>query len=136
MTERHDIANCRKCFYLRIIAILFWSAALAVLSLQPGGHALYLFNGQDKILHFIAYLLTAWLACRSLQLFSVSMFKIVCISAIYCIVVGGLLEVLQATFSVNRQAEWLDWFANTVGAICGCAIFCLQQRLSSGHEKS
>ena len=132
MNNQHDVLNCKKCFYLRILAIAFWSSGLVVLSLLPHISSTFLFSGQDKILHFLAYLLTAWLACRSLQLFKLKSINIVIISAVYAILLGAVLELAQHS-SISRQAEWLDLLANTIGAAAGCGIFCLQEKLKSGH---
>ena len=115
---------------------MFWTVALILLSLLPvSAPSLYLFKGQDKLLHFISYLLAAWLTCRSLQLFAVGISKTVYISMFYCFILGALLEVIQRTYITSRQGEWLDLAANVAGAICGCAIFCLQQKLTSRHHE-
>jgi VanZ family protein len=137
MNADHDISDCRKCFYLRLFAVLFWTVALVLLSILPvTTPSLYLFKGQDKLLHFMAYLLAAWLMCRSMQLFAVGVTKTVYISVFYCFILGALLEVIQRTYITSRQGEWLDLAANMAGAICGCAIFCLQRKLTfSHHEK-
>lgn len=135
MNSSSDSKNCRIYFYLRIAVVIFWSSVLVVLSLLPNGNSLYLFSGQDKILHFVAYLLTAWLVCRSLQLFSFSATKSVFISVIYCTILGGVLELLQRTATHTRTAEWADMLANVAGAIFGCVIFCLLLKLSSSNDE-
>lgn len=132
MTSRDDTNNCRKCYYLRILAILLWTAVLVVASLAPATKSLFLFNGQDKVMHFSAYLLTALLACRTLQMFSLSQTKTIVISAIYSVLVGALLEVFQRILVTYRHGDWLDFLANLTGVACGCAIFCLYRKLSSG----
>lgn len=131
MTIQEDALNCRKCYYLRIVAVLLWTTVLIVASLAPVTNSIFLFKGQDKVLHFFAYLLTALLACRTLQAFSFSASKTVYLSAIYAIIIGALLEVLQRTVTTSRHGDWLDFAANLTGAACGCAIFCLYRKLSS-----
>ena len=131
MTIQKETSHCRKCFNFRVAAILLWTIVLVVASLSPVSKSLLLFRGQDKFLHFIAYLLTALLACRSLQFTKITINKIIAISAIYSIVIGGLLEILQRTATSSRQGDWLDFLANLAGAACGCVIFCLYRRLSS-----
>jgi VanZ family protein len=132
MTIQDHTLYCRKCYYLRIVAVLLWTVVLVVASLAPVTNSVFLFKGQDKILHFFAYLLTALLACRTLSSFPFSLRKIVYLSAIYSILIGALLEVLQRTFTASRQGDWLDFAANLAGATCGCVIFCLYRKLSSG----
>jgi len=82
-------------------------------------------------MHFMAYLLTALLACRSLQFSRLNINKIIFISAVYSIIIGGLLEVLQRMATTSRQGDWIDFLANLTGVVFGCAIFRLYRRLSS-----
>lgn len=133
MTIQKEKTHCRKCLNYRVAAILLWTVVLAVASLSPASKSFFLFRGQDKVLHFLAYLLTAVLACRSLQFSSLTVAKTVAISAVYSIIIGGLLEVLQRTMTSSRQGDWFDFWANLAGIACGCAIFCLYRRLSSDH---
>lgn len=137
MNVGHNISECRRCFYLRLLAVIFWTVTLVFLSVLPvTSSSLYLFKGQDKILHFISYLLAAWLACRSLQLFKVDISKTIYISMFYCFILGALLELIQRVYISSRQGEWLDLVANVAGAICGCVIFCLQRRLALSHHEN
>ena len=132
MTNRDKTITCRKCFHLRVLAVLLWTSVLVVASLMPVGNSLFYFNGQDKVLHFFAYMFTALLACRMLQVFNFTKSKIVYISAFYSIIIGALLELSQMSMNTSRQGEWLDFLANLSGALCGCAIFCLYRKLFSG----
>ena len=134
MPTSHDIKNCKKCYYLRLLAVIFWSCGLIFLSLIPNGTSYNLFAGQDKLFHFLAYLLMAWLASRSLQIFSFSIRNSIIISVIYCGSLGAILELLQQTTTRTRTAELNDMLANLIGAISGCAIFCLQQKISSRNN--
>ena len=136
MNSPHDVKNCRKCHYLRVLAIVFWTSGLVVLSLLPSVDINYYIAWQDKAFHFLAYLLTAWLACRFLQLFSFSVASSVIISMIYSVVLGGLLEYLQQAATRTRTAEWLDLLANIIGAACGCAVFCLHEKIKSRNDKT
>ena len=131
MMPTDETKSSRKCYYLRILAVLFWSSGLVVLSLIPNGSGPDLFSGQDKLFHFLAYLLMAWLAGRSLILFSVPTIKSAFLSLVYCGFLGSLLELLQHTLTRSRSAELNDVLANLAGAMTGCAVFCLQQKLSS-----
>jgi len=130
----HDTKNSRNGFILRVFAVLFWSSGLVILSLMPSSYGPNYFSGQDKLFHFFAYLLMAWLAGRSLIIFSVSTIKSVIISLTYCSFLGALLELLQHTLTRSRTAELNDILANLAGAVTGCAIFCLQQKLSSTNN--
>ena len=111
-------------------AWLFWPALAVVawgeLTPHPPKVAALLW---DKAEHFIAYfgltLLASlgWGLRRSLVL-------------VFAAVVGlgGALEILQSF--VGRDAEWGDFFANTLGALAGLALavvyLCIPRRLVAG----
>lgn len=38
------------------------------------------------------------------------------------IVMGGVLELMQAYLTTCRSGEWLDFVANTIGVCCGTAL--------------
>ncbi len=40
----------------------------------------------------------------------------------FCIAWGGFMEILQLTIFTYRSAEWLDFFANTTGALLAIII--------------
>lgn len=48
--------------------------------------------------------------------------------AIACIVYGGILEILQGTFFIDRSADVSDFIANSFGVFASC--FFLKRRIS------
>jgi len=36
---------------------------------------------------------------------------------------GGILEIMQGAFFEDRSADWLDFTANSFGAICGVLVY-------------
>ena len=42
---------------------------------------------------------------------------------IICVLYGGLLEVMQATYFSNRSGDWLDFIANSFGCLIALATF-------------
>ena len=40
-----------------------------------------------------------------------------------CLAYGGLIELLQHLFVKNRHGEWLDFFANGLGALIALVFF-------------
>ena len=92
-----------------------------------------MFSNQDKVGHFFAYAFTSWLACQvlgnRLKYASTLIF-----SFIYASITGAVLELLQAYLTTSRQGEWADLGANLLGALTGCVIFSLRQRLKCKNE--
>jgi len=137
MRVEHKDRSARPSFTTWLLAAVSWSLALIVLSLIPvQGHALRLFAGQDKLVHFLSYLLLAWLVSRFLSYFSISSIKTFIYSMVYAVLFGALLELLQSSFTQSRSGELLDLIANATGALCGCVIFCLMHRSSLKHDNA
>ena len=44
------------------------------------------------------------------------------------IIMGGLVELVQAYCTTNRTGDWLDFLANTVGAVIGSLIVLLWKK--------
>lgn len=83
----------------------------------------------DKFVHFAMYSLLAVIlifdyrnekSTTSKQL----MFKIV----IFCIILGGLIELIQEKWFYPRSAEWIDWFADILGTISGIIFMILLKK--------
>ncbi|PLX98922.1 MAG: hypothetical protein C0623_10640 [Desulfuromonas sp.] len=127
-------SSCHISFYLKTVAVFLWTAGLVYLSLTPNGAGLAI-SGYDKVLHFAAYTLMSWLAAHSLRAISFSIKSSAIISIVYSIILGSLVELLQAALTETRSAELGDIIANTIGALLGCAIFCLQEKLKSRRNE-
>jgi VanZ family protein len=120
-------------FQIYLALLIVFTGILALLSLQSFSAGSHIFNHQDKVAHFFAYGLTAWLACQVLgNRFNPSITVI--LSFLYASITGAVLELLQAYFTSTRQGEWTDLVANLCGAMTGCVIFSLRQRLKNRNE--
>lgn len=59
--------------------------------------------------------------------------KLLCFGCIAPVVMGGLVEIAQATCTGgHRSGEWLDFVADTIGVLIACCISCL---LATGLSK-
>ena len=72
---------------------------------------------RDKVNHFIAFGLLAWLALRALrfELGAATLGRLIVASICVSSVTGALLEIWQSQISY-RTAEFGDWLADTIGA--------------------
>ncbi|MRR57414.1 MAG: hypothetical protein EG824_04285 [Deltaproteobacteria bacterium] len=101
----------------RFFLLVAWVLTISWLSLTPAPPApeVPLF-GYDKLFHAAAYasltLLAGWTFSGIISL-SGRLWLLIASSAI---VIGGLLEIAQAWFTVTRKAEAADFIANCVGA--------------------
>lgn len=98
------------------------SIAIAVLSLTEGPMPLRPTSLSDKTLHSLAYVLQAvtllWALWRSYR----PGWRGALLTFAYTIMLGGLMEVLQATYTRTRIGEWLDLAADAIGAVAGVAL--------------
>lgn len=120
-------------FRLYLLLLVIFTILVTVLSLRSFSSPPQYLSYQDKIGHFIAYSLLAWLACQALGN-RLKRSSTIVIAFIYASVTGTILELLQANFTNSRQGDWGDIAANLLGGIIGCVVFSLRQRLRKNHE--
>jgi VanZ family protein len=103
---------------LDILALPIYCAVIYWLSDQPSLPLPMpmLFEFQDKLLHFTAYFLMGILAGRSSRHFVKPAYLLAIVSIGFCSLYGASDEWHQS-FIVGREADSLDWVADTVGAI-------------------
>lgn len=95
----------------RLLVLAFWSAALFALVMAslpkpprvPG-------DPGDKIQHIMAFLTLAALAAAAYP--RAPLVRI----AVGLSAFGALIEIIQLIPSLHRDAEWVDWLADTVAA--------------------
>lgn len=80
----------------------------------------------DKLLHFAAYAVIAFLLARGWPRWPVWQTWLI---ALLC---GGLAEIGQHLLTQVRQADLMDMIANGVGAITGVGLARLTQRIVPG----
>lgn len=49
--------------------------------------------------------------------------------ALFAWLLGGLVEVLQGTLPVGRDADWKDWLADSIGVAAALALWIIADRL-------
>ena len=80
---------------------------------------LHLFEGADKVVHGCMYL--ALVVVGSYDLYRVGRFSIGGSLGwmVAAVVWGGVMELLQGAMGRGRSADWLDFAANSCGAVVG-----------------
>ncbi|WP_281542337.1 VanZ family protein [Maribacter aestuarii] len=76
----------------------------------------------DKFVHFIFYfimVILGVLAVREYLKTSIKFSKVMVCVLLFAVIYGIIIEVLQYTWTINRQGDILDALANTVGALLG-----------------
>jgi VanZ family protein len=97
---------------------IFWQSSYSGIISEP------LFPYDDKVLHFAAYALLAFLAARDLiaekPLWSLTKIKIIAIlfSSFY-----GLSDEMHQAFVSQRYASAWDLLADCAGSVAGCLVY-------------
>lgn len=76
----------------------------------------------DKMVHFIFYLVmvvTGFFGLKDYFAHRYRLSKILLAIVIFSIIYGMIIEVLQYTVTLNRQGDFLDALANSLGAFVG-----------------
>lgn len=80
------------------------------------------FNGWDKVVHAVMYLVLAAALQNDLRKASINGIKAIITTALFCPLYGGLMEWLQARLTLSRSADVWDWIADCVGTCAGIII--------------
>ena len=117
---------------LTLFAAIFYAIALATASLMTLKNLPEVkLSFADKIFHFLAYSLFTilWYFAFSMSL-KFEKRKAILTAAVFAILFGIVLEVLQGTITTSRAFDVYDAFANSMGAIVASFIIWLKYELS------
>ena len=105
------------------VPVAIWLIIVLMLSGYPGNQipkvAVWQF---DKLVHVIMYAVLSLLLFLPFykQFLDIEKrFRIRLILILVSVSYGGLMEILQENIFINRGGSWMDFTANTVGAILG-----------------
>jgi VanZ family protein len=109
--------------YLWIVLSLAWSGVIVYLSFMSpvSTDSIPLFEHQDKLGHFIFYAVLSLLFIKTFSQIIITMSPIT-LGATIAFVFGGLIELGQHFFTLDRYGSIMDVFANGMGALL-MAIF-------------
>ena len=120
---------------------ILWAFFIFIMcSINMGGvsKAPMFFPGFDKLVHcgFFFVLVVLWsngiIRQQNIKFLT---YKSAAVILVWCLVYGGLIEILQLTVFTWRSGEWGDLFADMVGAgMAAFGILVIERAL--GHEKS
>jgi hypothetical protein len=118
--------------FLYWIPALIWTGILMYFTLLPGKSVpSYLVQFSDIFLHWAMYLITFtayYVAVKGSGFpFSISRKTIVFI-ALFCVALGGMLEIIQETLIPNRDGSWHDELANTAGIATALALISIHSK--------
>jgi VanZ family protein len=106
---------------------VIWLLVLSILSLTPGNKLpeikFDLFE-LDKLIHFTFYFILVILMNIGFRLSKNEPFyKSIVLIIVIGILIGWSIEFVQGEFITNRQFDYLDIFANSLGTVVGMLIY-------------
>jgi VanZ family protein len=110
-------------FGRRYVLTIAWAALLFILSSIPDlSPSLHLFEWEDKVHHFLAYMPLGWLLMRSIVWQGNSTRKALCL-VIALGAVYGISDEIHQHFVPGRMMDWTDAVADTCGIALGSWLF-------------
>jgi VanZ family protein len=108
---------------VRFVLIILYVGCIAALSLLPPKDLpqIQLFEGADKVIHFMMYLGFSLLGCWNLRT-ELKPFRIIIIILV-SISWGILMELMQLEMHIGRSLEWYDILANSMGVLFGTLCY-------------
>lgn len=95
------------------------------------------FKNADKLVHAVFYFnlvfLMIW-GLRKQYKYLYFQYRAYFISIIFAIFWGGFMEIAQLTVFTYRNADWVDFLANSVGAFLGLWAFKILMSLNNNHK--
>lgn len=115
-----------------LIPAWLWTILILVLCLLPGDKMPEdpIVNA-DKIYHSGAFAVMGFLFVYGFKKQTISSFlnrNAVLLSLLWCIAIGGIIEILQHSFVRNRHGDWLDFLFDAIGTILGVIVLLLMSR--------
>ena len=109
---------------------MLWALLIFILSTLPGNDIPLRdvwdqFN-LDKLIHAGMYFVQVILLLKGLKeqtLYQNMQKSAGLISFLFCVIYGGLLEIIQSNFCVGRTGSIFDFAANSIGALAGWFLF-------------
>jgi VanZ family protein len=101
---------------------LLWTLIVSILTLLPGRDLpdVHIVNF-DKMAHFAVFGLLEWLYLKWICLGrSISKPGLITLA---CVAYGGLIEILQGAFYIDRYADFWDFLFNSLGCLGGWIVF-------------
>jgi VanZ family protein len=121
LQQAHNHSRANR--IVRLAGLSVWVTVLTYLSLVPSSAVPSALPDWDKLNHFAAYAVLAWLLLWTLTAWHAPSVRLLTWSWIACSAFGLCLEVLQGTMAFGRQFEGGDLLANAIGALSACVLF-------------
>lgn len=112
----------------RFVLVILYVGCIAALSLLPPQDLpqVQLFEGVDKVVHFLMYLFFSILGCWALKAEEnrAGIWLILPVTIGW----GILMEIIQLEMHAGRSFSWFDILANTIGVAVGILIYVFASR--------
>jgi len=110
------------------LAVILWALSLIYFCLTPSPPQLEGPLGWDKLQHAGAFGLLAYFIFKTSRLQNFSLNFSGCFAVISTSFFGGLIELLQGWLTPNRNADLLDFMADTIGSMIVVFLLYIQAK--------
>jgi len=119
---------------IRIFLVVLYACSITALSLLPPQDlpTVPLFEGADKVVHFLMYFIFSFLLCWALK--TENKFQRWLLVIPVAIGWGIFMEYTQLSMHLGRSFSWYDILANGFGVMGGVAIYKFGLILSSAKK--
>lgn len=113
-----------------LVLAITWTLIITVLSLVSFNSVPKVYiTGNDKLIHFLFYAILVVLLSFAINksYFKMNHHLLIVLFAIFY---GIVIEVLQNLLTKNRQADFYDAVANSLGAVVGfICVYCIKNKI-------
>ncbi|CAH8281393.1 VanZ like protein [Mariniflexile fucanivorans] len=114
-----------------LISVLFTVALAAVCLIKINNIPDVGVSFGDKIFHFLSYTVLAFLWYSTFyKAFNFEKKKALMYTAVFSIIFGIIIEILQGTLTSSRSADLYDVMANTIGVFLAVVIISIKNLIT------
>lgn len=119
--RRSDSSYIQANPWINFVPALIWGFFILYFSLMPGNRVPDLLTEiNDKLVHSLIYFVSAGLIYLGFVRYNLSNAitgRMLAVIIAICTIVGAVVEVLQHYWVENRNGDWQDFLANTLGSL-------------------
>jgi len=110
--------------FLLLIGV-FYTIFITIAFLLPASDLPKIRFLNDKIIHIVLYIVLSFIWLLFYFVFQKNQINLknIVIVLVVCLIYGIIIELIQQLLIASRQADIVDVFANTLGALIGTLVF-------------
>ena len=132
LSESKSLSTQRLVYF---IPAVLWGLLIVYFSLLPGNRVPDLLREtNDKFIHGLIYFVSAGLIYLGFVRYNFNnplRRGVVITTVLLCVFLGAIIEILQHYWVLNRDGDWNDFVANSVGSVVCVFLFVIFHRVKT-----